>query len=137
MRANPPPQKLPDDLEDDLRDIRGLFSYLEDTQFQQYQMWKRSGAGDDFFDEANERLDAIEVRLDAIELRLDAIEDRLDAVELRLDVVEADIVDLFALAQVDRQNIADLISDNGKLRARANRSDREFKKIYQLLAGLE
>lgn len=87
-RANPPPQKLPDDLERDLSEIRGLFTYLEDTQFQQYQMWKRSGAGDDFFETINSRLDAIEARLDAIEARLDAIELRLDLVEARVTYLE-------------------------------------------------
>ena len=80
-RANPPPQKLPDDLEDDLRDVRGLFTYLEDTQFQQYQMWKRSGAGDDFFDSIDARLDAVELRLDAVELRLDLVEARTTYLE--------------------------------------------------------
>ena len=80
-RVNVPPQKLPGDLEDDLKNVRGLFTYLEDVQFQQFQMWKRSGAGDDFFDSIDARLDAVELRLDAVELRLDLVEARTTYLE--------------------------------------------------------
>ncbi len=44
---------------------------------------------------------------------------------------------LIALAQVDRQNIAGLISDNGKMRARINELQRDGNRNLQLFAYLD
>ena len=48
-QVNPPPQKLPPDLAK--RDPE-LFKYLEDQQFFSFQIWKRTGGGADYTDEA-------------------------------------------------------------------------------------
>ena len=128
-RANPPPQKLPDDLEDDLRDVRGLFTYLEDTQFQQYQMWKRSGAGDDFFDSIDARLDAVELRLDAVELRLDLVEARTIYLEGLTIVTAVDLT--IDNAVTGHQTIVCTAAITIKLDATPNDRDTAIIKVGQ------
>lgn len=88
-RVNVPPQKVPESL---ARSIPELFGFLNEVQFQQYQMWVRSGAGGDFFETINTRLDVIENRLDAVELRLTLVEARLNDVEDRVAYIEGLIV---------------------------------------------
>ena len=127
-RANPPPQKLPDDLEDDLRDVRGLFTYLEDVQFQQYQMWKRSGAGDDFFDSIDARLDAVELRLDAVELRLDLVEARVDYLEGDFVVTAVDFTTIGNITVVVTADvtISLTLEPNDKDIVRVKQTDTQF-----------
>jgi hypothetical protein len=69
--VNPPIQKLPDTLFDSDPE---LYKYLEERQFWEYQVWKRSGGGEDFFTEVKSRLDAIELRLDLVEARVTYLE---------------------------------------------------------------
>lgn len=67
-RVNPPPhRKIPDKLFDD-PDLRG---YFQDLEFNFFQLWKRTGGGDDAVQEALLKDPLRGAQLDALEIEVD------------------------------------------------------------------
>lgn len=108
-------------------DLRPVLTYL--NRFL-HDLWVRTGGGGDTVDETTLLAQANRQLISGN----DADIGKLQAIN---NDQAKQISVLIALAQVDRHNIADLISDNGKLRARLNGSDRQQNNLRQQLAGLE
>ena len=110
-KANLPPIKIPATLLTNAAER----VYFEAINFAIYQLFQRSGGGEDFFVDVLLRLDALEadvatlqaevaqliIDVDALEvavaailIRLNAIDLSITAIELRLDDLEGDVVDL-------------------------------------------
>ena len=68
---------------------------------------------------------------------IDSLQGQIDVINARLDVIESDIALLQQGLRDAFQLIAELIADNGKLRARINRQDEQIKNANQIMAGLE
>lgn len=126
-KVNPPPQvKMPKKILDD-QELRGYFTYQQELLF---KLWIRTGGGGDSLENLTDRVSDNEQVLAGNDSDIGKIR--------AINNDQADLIgDLFDLAQVDRQNIADLISDNGKLRALVVSLQREASNARQTLAGLE
>lgn len=126
-KVNPPPQvKMPDKILND-PELRGYFTYQQELLF---KLWVRTGGGGDSLAGLTSRVNDNEHLLAGNDADIGKIR--------AVNSDQTDLINtLFDLAQVDRQNIADLISDNGKLRALAVNLQRDASNAGQMLAGLE
>lgn len=125
--VNPPPAyKIPNSLLKD-PELRDFFLYWQDVLF---KLWLRSGGGND----STSDMVAQVFNNSQVLAGNDSDIGKIQAVNKdQSNLIE----DLFDLVQTDRQNIADLISDNGKLRALVVKLQRDASNTGQVLAGLE
>lgn len=127
VSVNPPPLvRLPKKLLDD-PELKPYFLALEEER---YKSWIRSGGETDSVFNLDESVTALEIRVASLEGRTTALEGRMTTAEEEIEII-------LGLTQVDRQNVADLIANSGKLKALIGQLQSSVRSAKQMLAGIE